>query len=784
MSNPFRSTPFACLSLLTLATAPPAAAQRGEPPRDAAPISGSVRALEYTEEGELWAYGATYKARLGAEGLMVIPPLGPDAREDLPLWLSLESIAVGGVELDLGGAVEPRREALTAEYARGAGVTERYEVRSEGLEQTFVLNSLPTRGEIVVRQRVATDLLPRAEDGGLFFAGNETNGQERGLLYGALTAVDARGARAAGEVRLVGATIELRVPADFVATAELPLVLDPLIGGPIDLFLLAGEVGDPDVSESFWTHEQYFVVFERRWSSTDIDVYGQRVDNVGGLAGTTVVFEGSVSPVSMNPAVATSFDDVADGLVVWQQGSSVSGPFDIKARGFPFIAGDPLQSTITISSATGSDIDPCVAPIRIAEYTGLGCIYYQRYMVAWSRSGIRARAVDICEDHLPYSFFLGDEITVTTNVNDSLPAISYLGSIDFMAEVFLVWQRFFSTPAPGDNDLHRAVIRDVWPDDKVFVLTVTDAALVTTIGPDETKPDVVDILGASDPGQIDIAVTYERSATSSASDDDVFLARVPVTQVGLGTLLDPPLITNIAVGTGDDDGPALTRYWGGGEQVWLGWISHGSFGFSGVNGVSLQSPGTYFVDPNYGLTLCENEYSIAGAPTGAAFQDLEMDNGVGEAIAVFESIGFGVYAQLLDTYHYLQGVGGFGWEWPGCGAGGYASRICPCAEGSNFVHALEQAAPARPAFLIMSFDQLFQSCGSCTLVANPYTGFVVAAGNTSATGVAKVPMAIPSPGTLVGTEFYDQWAVLDPAPACAAFGVSLSSAVRFAIDAF
>jgi hypothetical protein len=312
---------------------------------------------------------------------------------------------------------------------------------------------------------------------------------------------------------------------------------------------------------------------------------------------------------------------------------------------------------------------------------------------------------------------------------------------------------------------------------------VAEGALVTTIGPDETKPDVVNIASAYDPSFYDIAVTYERAASSTASDDDIYLARVPVTQVGLGTLLDPPVIMPIAVGTGDDDGPALARYWSEVEQVWLGWISHGSFGFSGVSAVSLQSPGTYFVDPNYGLTLCEKEHAVAGAPTGAAFQDLEMDNGVGVGIAAFEAIGFGVYAQLMDDYHSLQAVGGTFDEWPGCGEGGYASRICPCVEGSNFVHAVELAAPASPAFLIMSFEQLFQSCGTCTLVPNPYTGFVVAAGNTSATGVAKVPMSIPSPGTLVGTEFYDQWAILEPAPACASLGVSLSSAVRFTIDA-
>ena len=50
------------------------------------------------------------------------------------------------------------------------------------------------------------------------------------MRIGTVLGIDARGRTSPGALRVVGNVVELSLPASFVDSAELPLILDPLVG--------------------------------------------------------------------------------------------------------------------------------------------------------------------------------------------------------------------------------------------------------------------------------------------------------------------------------------------------------------------------------------------------------------------------------------------------------------------------------------------------------------------------------------------------------------------------
>lgn len=108
----------------------------------------------------VWAGGAGYKVRFG-DDVTFFPRLGKSAPRNLPLTWRTRTVTVGGrvlVDADVvcnAGATGPTR----FEYRRGP-VVEAYDVRADGIEQTFVLAQRPAiAGDLVVEGTLSTELL-------------------------------------------------------------------------------------------------------------------------------------------------------------------------------------------------------------------------------------------------------------------------------------------------------------------------------------------------------------------------------------------------------------------------------------------------------------------------------------------------------------------------------------------------------------------------------------------------------------------------------------------------
>jgi hypothetical protein len=331
-----------CLAVL----ATPALAQDELSIRRVGPRHDVVRSAAGVSEvdGELHGFGPAYKA-VFRDGLVFTPALGDLVEHNQDLAFRLASIRRGGrTLLEAPAAVSPVRTGDRVQFERLGGVVERYDVRADGVELSFVFATRPEgEGDLVVRGDVTT-ALPRTarDDGTLEFALPGIGG----VTIGAVTGVDARGETVRGGLRLDAGGLELSLPASFVDAAVYPIVLDPLIGTQFQI-----GVNDDTQADVGFQHflGLYVVAWKRRFSAFDHDVYAQFVTPAGAPSGSPIVVDSAVD-VCSRPRVGTVFV-VSRVAIVYEKGPGPFGPWSVVAR---LIVPGGVSSSVTTIAGPGA----------------------------------------------------------------------------------------------------------------------------------------------------------------------------------------------------------------------------------------------------------------------------------------------------------------------------------------------------------------------------------------------------------------------------------------------
>ncbi|MCU0867849.1 MAG: hypothetical protein MUC36_29030, partial [Planctomycetes bacterium] len=208
----------------------PLAAQQAPLPIAAGAVASPIRTGAVAPDGSevgLWASGERYKVHFG-DRMTFYPYVGPELPHQPISWRTI-SVRAGDHELLARDRQPlPSHDEWRCSYDHGA-IVELYEVRAEGLEQSFVLAERPPAGELVVTGALTTPLrLPTAagEHGPLSL--QLADGREA-VRYGAAVCIDAAGHTTPMTTEVDGERIRLCVPAAVIASAVFPLVIDPLI---------------------------------------------------------------------------------------------------------------------------------------------------------------------------------------------------------------------------------------------------------------------------------------------------------------------------------------------------------------------------------------------------------------------------------------------------------------------------------------------------------------------------------------------------------------------------
>lgn len=214
----------------------------------------------------VWAAGDNYKA--GFEGQFAfVPYLGADYAENQVFAWRTESVRVGGRPIGDDSGVPRQVDGRRFEYDFGAFV-EAYDLALASVEQTFLIHARPAAsGALEVCGRVTTPMthVERARaHAPLRFCGPAG---EVLVEYGAATAIDARGRRFPMTTAWDGERIRLGLDAASVASAEFPLLVDPVILTTSS----ARNVGETAICAR--DRDERWVAHTRLASSGDHDLY-------------------------------------------------------------------------------------------------------------------------------------------------------------------------------------------------------------------------------------------------------------------------------------------------------------------------------------------------------------------------------------------------------------------------------------------------------------------------------------------------------------------------------
>lgn len=236
-------------------------------------VTGVAQQVLFDEPqpGSLWAAAPTWKAGFDGTAVTFVPFLGSDAPRNFPARFAVSGLAVAGRTLPVAPGTPQRRDGVVR-MDRGVMV-EQYVTSLAGIEQQFVFEQLPMRGELTVTIAVATDQDVTTAAGAHSFANPFGS-----FSYGAAVAIDGCGRSVAVASDYLDGALHLTVPAWFVAEAALPLVIDPLIGNVVAVGSSAVHNGAIDLAYDA-SRDEYLVCFERLFSALDSDVLGVRCNS-------------------------------------------------------------------------------------------------------------------------------------------------------------------------------------------------------------------------------------------------------------------------------------------------------------------------------------------------------------------------------------------------------------------------------------------------------------------------------------------------------------------------
>ena len=673
-------------------------------------------------DGVPWAVGSNYKAAFDEHGVTFVPALGRDAPRTFPLRFELMDFGRdGGVSRRVVGA-DPTLDDHTMVYAR-TGVVERYDVRPEGVKQSFVFDTLPPGdGDLVVRGRIDTDLPVRRAENALEFVVDGVGGVSVGEVLG----IDARGRRAVGTMSFAEAggeqTLELRLPADFVANAALPLVLDPMIGSVTEI-ASQGRYRDLDIAYDA-THDVYLVVWQRWLANNDADILSRRVDAQGNAVGSIIHVRNS-NEASVNPHVANV--NLADTFVVaWSEND------DVWVDGIHAGSGNRSGPILV---ASGSDTQGGTA------VGGEATLVDNDALVVWTN--FTRRRIDAAQVAVGATGVLTVFGTTTIASRASpeavhSPAISRTGGVS--GRHLITWNLDIGVP---DIAIHSALV-----DRNLNVLDRKTLAILTTGLPNKA---VVDGDGTG------WVVAYNRDEAGT----------ILIHQVVCRGVTYDPTSQSLSFSSNEFSWGQLGVAEFPGAVAWLGPSAVVAYGNRTDN--FLRS-----VDA-FACTTCEGTVPVA---VGGGNSSTRVTRGApGEALVAWASGTYGTTSLLVQPYVAQNGIvvdlGG------GCG-GGAATHSCAVPGNAGYTMRLQGAPPLANTNLIVSPTRIDIGCGPCTVVPDPYTGFVFNSGSTTTEGGAVVSMPLPPDPTMTGLTFYQQWFVASPSGACQ--GLAVSNALEVTIQ--
>ena len=709
----------------TLSSAPATSGLIGSSSARPAPsVFGQSHGTAVETNGTLAGFGRGYRASFEAGQVEFLPALGAEANRTFPLTFSLEQVGRRS-HLQDAKARAPREDGGLVTYDHGSFV-EHYEVRAEGVYQSFVFDTRPLgSGELVVRGHLATDLMPqRQDDGSLLFH----RGDGAGLSIGTVTGIDADGRTAAGELRLDGNVLELALPESFVDSASYPLTLDPLIGSITDVDDTAASDLAPQIASSGFALN--LVVWQRSFSFSHSEVYGQLVDSDGELVGSLLAISTGSGTISAEPSAG--YVDAEDNfLVAYSYSPNVFAARNIRAVS---VRASFISSSVSPSASVAASGNQQLRPDVGGDWTGTD----NEAFVVWQESGVGIRGRQVTPlDSGPVG--VGNTPTIAADSATTTiltPKISQ--AIDDGTDFLITWVQ----------DVNNSTRSFVWG--RMYDRNANPQTSATALHTNAfLGHEAIDCDGD---GSTFLAV-WQRTEGVATADWDIVCRPIEWD----GSSMQLGAVRAIEENANDNETAptvAMGRY-----GMAVAFLDE-----DGTTNAYLKA-----VDPYTGLWAGEVQLPETGTATRPSIG--RRRNVTSDRVMVAWEDSDDIVAQIYDLPGTNSTLGG------GCGLEGTLSVPCALAGNDDFTIHLRDATPGVLAALVIgSFEELV-ACGPCTLFPNLESVYY---DTTDADGHASVN--IPIAANLGGVTFYAQWATFVPIGACPLAPLDFSDCVRTTIE--
>ncbi len=244
--------------------------------------------------------------------------------ETAALSLKLKRVQVGQNVLYNESQRAMKSEGNRVNYSNNY-FSEEYQALSGGLEQFFIFKRpLPTPGDLVITLEVDTKLQGQRlsnRQGIAFYPPQGKRGQsDPGLLiYSGALVRDNDGREMYAKMGFKNSKIRLTVPEAWLAEAEYPLVIDPLIGDPNFIINPQGGASAADMAYNS-SDNKYFLVWQETGLGSESEVYARHIAADGSLDESQISLS-SMGGNQSQPVVAYNSTN-NDYLVVWYDHSN------------------------------------------------------------------------------------------------------------------------------------------------------------------------------------------------------------------------------------------------------------------------------------------------------------------------------------------------------------------------------------------------------------------------------------------------------------------------------
>jgi hypothetical protein len=266
--------------------------------------------------------------------------------------LALSSIESGGSSIYGGGSALYVPTGPNEIAAQRGPVVERFRGINSGIEQLFDLaQPMQPAGDLTFHVAVTTNVRGPADG-----ASAETltfwSGQHIAFTYGKVVTIDAAGKSVPSDVTWLNGELTFTVPGSFLASAEYPVVVDPVIGTFITL-PQSTTVYSPGVSLDVTynaTADEYFFVYNDL-PGADGDVQGVIINPTTGAVGAPINIDVGATTDLANPSVSWNAANNRY-LVVYSQINTATQGLEIMGRVLD-ATGAPVTTAVNFNISNG-----------------------------------------------------------------------------------------------------------------------------------------------------------------------------------------------------------------------------------------------------------------------------------------------------------------------------------------------------------------------------------------------------------------------------------------------